>query len=119
MQTTDALGRTARRSDARSNRRLILAIARHRLRDDPDAGLDSIAQGAGVARRALYGRFSSREALVAELTRSGPSAPAGVRHSRCPGGRSARGDDADGPVGMGGARPVPHADLLGATPPRR
>ncbi|MER5521595.1 helix-turn-helix domain-containing protein [Streptomyces sp. NPDC002763] len=31
--------------------------------------LDSIAQTAGVTRRTLYGHFSSRQALVAELTR--------------------------------------------------
>lgn len=74
MQTTDALGRTPRRSDARSNRRRILAIARQRLRDDPDASLDSIAQAAGVARRTIYGHFDSREALVAELTQEADQA---------------------------------------------
>jgi AcrR family transcriptional regulator len=74
MQTTDALGRAPRRSDARSNRRRILAIARQRLRDDPDASLDSIAQAAGVARRTIYGHFSSREALIAELTQEADQA---------------------------------------------
>lgn len=68
MQTTDTVGRTPQRRDAHSNRRRILAAARRKLRDDPDASLDSIAQAAGVARRTLYGHFPSRHALVAELT---------------------------------------------------
>ncbi|MFG1666825.1 TetR/AcrR family transcriptional regulator [Streptomyces sp. Y7] len=68
MQTTDTPGRTPQRKDAHSNRRRILATARHKLRDDPDASLDSIAEGAGVARRTLYGHFPGRPALIAELT---------------------------------------------------
>ncbi|MER5446975.1 TetR/AcrR family transcriptional regulator [Streptomyces sp. NPDC002766] len=71
---TDTLGPTTQRSDtrqrgdARSNRRRILATARQKLRDDPDASLDSIAVAAGVARRTFYGHFSSRQALIADLT---------------------------------------------------
>ncbi|MFF2519710.1 TetR/AcrR family transcriptional regulator [Streptomyces sp. NPDC058086] len=68
MQMADALDRTPQRSNARSNRTRILATARQKLRDNPDASLDSIAQAAGVARRTLYGHFSSRQALVAALT---------------------------------------------------
>ncbi|MFJ8021470.1 TetR/AcrR family transcriptional regulator [Streptomyces sp. NPDC096311] len=68
MQRTDTLGRTPQRRIARSNHRRILATARQKLRDDPDASLDSIALAAGVARRTLYGHFSSRQALIAELT---------------------------------------------------
>ncbi|GLX48820.1 hypothetical protein Shyhy01_17700 [Streptomyces hygroscopicus subsp. hygroscopicus] len=68
MQTTDTPGRTPQRGDAHANRRRILAAARQKLREDPDASLDSIAQAAGVARRTLYGHFPSREALVADLT---------------------------------------------------
>ncbi|MFE5371268.1 TetR/AcrR family transcriptional regulator [Streptomyces mirabilis] len=68
MRLADALGRTPQRSSARSNRTRILATARQKLRDNPDASLDSIAQAAGVARRTLYGHFSSRQALVAALT---------------------------------------------------
>ncbi|MFF8192965.1 TetR/AcrR family transcriptional regulator [Streptomyces bobili] len=68
MQTTEALGRTPQRKDAHSNHRRILATARQKLRDDPDASLDSIAQAAGVARRTLYGHFPSRHALIADLT---------------------------------------------------
>lgn len=68
MQTTATPGRTSRRKDAHSNRRRILATARRKLRDDPDASLDSISQAAGVARRTLYGHFPSRHALIADLT---------------------------------------------------
>jgi AcrR family transcriptional regulator len=68
MQIAGAFGGTPQRSNARSNRARILAAARQKLRDNPDASLDSIAQAAGVARRTLYGHFSSRQALVATLT---------------------------------------------------
>ncbi|MGW2034210.1 TetR/AcrR family transcriptional regulator [Streptomyces sp. NPDC001811] len=67
MHTTDPPGGTPQRNDARTNRRRILAAARRKLRDDPDASLDSIAQAAGVARRTLYGHFANRQALIAEL----------------------------------------------------
>ncbi|MFF7968098.1 TetR/AcrR family transcriptional regulator [Streptomyces sp. NPDC007903] len=69
MQTTHPLRRTPQRRDAHSNHGRILATARQKLRDDPDASLDSIAQAAGVARRTLYGHFPSRNALIADLTR--------------------------------------------------
>ncbi|WP_028804929.1 TetR/AcrR family transcriptional regulator [Streptomyces sp. 142MFCol3.1] len=68
MQTTDTPGRTPQRRDAHSNHRRILAAARRKLRDDPDASLDSISEAAGVARRTLYGHFPSRHALIADLT---------------------------------------------------
>ncbi|MFC3574415.1 hypothetical protein ACFOZ0_14250 [Streptomyces yaanensis] len=42
MQTTDTPGRTVQRRDAHSNRTRILATARRKLREDPDASLDSI-----------------------------------------------------------------------------
>jgi AcrR family transcriptional regulator len=74
MQTTDPPGRAPRRSDARSNRRRILAAARQKLRDDPDASLDSIALTAGIARRTFYGHFSNRRALIAELTQEAAQA---------------------------------------------
>ncbi|GGW09200.1 hypothetical protein GCM10018980_23170 [Streptomyces capoamus] len=68
MQTTETPGRTLPRKDAHSNRRRILAAARRKLREDPDASLDSISRAAGVARRTLYGHFPSRQALIADLT---------------------------------------------------
>ncbi|MQY38743.1 hypothetical protein SRB17_67560 [Streptomyces sp. RB17] len=68
MQPTKAPGRTPQRSDARSNRQRILATARQKLRDDPDASLDSIALAAGIARRTFYGHFANRQALITELT---------------------------------------------------
>lgn len=68
MQTTDTLARIPRERDAPSRRGRILTAARQKLRDDPDASLDSIAQAAGVARRTLYHHFASRQALIAELT---------------------------------------------------
>ncbi|WEO92849.1 TetR/AcrR family transcriptional regulator [Streptomyces sp. FXJ1.172] len=74
MQTTDAPGRAPQRSDARANRQRILATARRKLRDDPDASLDSIAAAAGLARRTLYGHFSNRHALITELTQDAAQA---------------------------------------------
>ncbi|MFE0382544.1 TetR/AcrR family transcriptional regulator [Streptomyces bungoensis] len=68
MRTTDTPGRAVQRKDAHSNRRRILATARRKLREDPDASLDSISQAAGIARRTLYGHFPSRRALIADLT---------------------------------------------------
>ncbi|MBG0853872.1 TetR/AcrR family transcriptional regulator [Streptomyces spinoverrucosus] len=68
MRTTDTPGRTVQRKDAHANRRRILATARRKLREDPDASLGSISQAAGVARRTLYGHFPSRHALIADLT---------------------------------------------------
>ncbi|MFB0615004.1 TetR/AcrR family transcriptional regulator [Streptomyces sp. AGS-58] len=69
MQTTDAPGRAPQRKDAHSSRRRILTAARQKLREDPDASLDSISRAAGVARRTLYGHFPGRHALIADLTR--------------------------------------------------
>ncbi|MQY40499.1 hypothetical protein SRB17_85320 [Streptomyces sp. RB17] len=74
MQTTDTPGRTVQRKDAHSNRRRILATARQKLREDPDASLDSIAVAAGIARRTLYGHFANRRALIAELTQEAAQA---------------------------------------------
>lgn len=49
MRTPDALGRTPQHEDAHSNRTRILATARQKLRDDPDASLDNIARAAGAS----------------------------------------------------------------------
>jgi AcrR family transcriptional regulator len=72
MHTTDAPRRTPQRSDARSYRSRILAVARRKLRDDPDASLDSIAQAAGVARRTLYGHFANRRAQLRRFSLLSP-----------------------------------------------
>ncbi|WP_199832712.1 TetR/AcrR family transcriptional regulator, partial [Streptomyces puniciscabiei] len=72
--TTDTPGRAPQRSDARANRQRILATARRKLRDDPDASLDSIAVAAGLARRTLYGHFSNRHALITELAQEAAQA---------------------------------------------
>jgi AcrR family transcriptional regulator len=56
-----------RRRDAEANRDLLLDAALRALAEDPDAGLDAVARAAGLARRTVYGHFSSREALVEAL----------------------------------------------------
>jgi AcrR family transcriptional regulator len=61
----------APRSDVAKNRAALLEAARAVLNRDPEAPLDAIATEAGLSRRAVYGHFDSREALVAELARLG------------------------------------------------
>jgi AcrR family transcriptional regulator len=61
----------APRRDAAENREALLAAARAILNRDPDASLDAIAVAAGLTRRAVYGHFSSRNTLVAELADRG------------------------------------------------
>ena len=61
----------APRSDAAKNRAALLDAARVELNRDPDASLDAIAAAAGLTRRAVYGHFASRDALVAELAALG------------------------------------------------
>ncbi|GAA5144980.1 hypothetical protein GCM10025768_01550 [Microbacterium pseudoresistens] len=68
--TTTAEPRRQRR-DAAENRAGILAAARRALAADPHASIDEIARAAGLSRRALYGHFDDRGALVRELVRSG------------------------------------------------
>lgn len=53
------------------NRAGILASATATIARDPHASLDAIARGAGLSRRALYGHFADREALVHELITTG------------------------------------------------
>ena len=57
----------APRRDAAANRGALLDAARAELNRDPDASLDAVAAAAGLTRRALYGHFPSREALIGEL----------------------------------------------------
>ncbi|WP_426186367.1 TetR/AcrR family transcriptional regulator [Microbacterium sp. TWP3-1-2b2] len=62
--------RTPRR-DAQANRESILVAARTALTRDPNASIDLIARTAGLSRRALYGHFEDRSALITELIRTG------------------------------------------------
>ena len=66
---TDAARRPRR--DALENRAGILAAAHVALAHDPRASIDAIARQAGLSRRALYGHFDDRDALVRELVEQG------------------------------------------------
>lgn len=70
MTTPSASARAPRR-DARENRAGILAAATIALASDPHASIDTIARAAGLTRRALYGHFGDREALIRELIDTG------------------------------------------------
>ena len=59
------------RRDASANRAGILVAASRALATDPHASVDQIARAAGLSRRALYGHFDDRAALVRELIASG------------------------------------------------
>jgi AcrR family transcriptional regulator len=59
------------RRDARENRRAILDAARRALAHDPTASVGAIANDAGLSRRALYGHFEDRDALIRELVATG------------------------------------------------
>src|SRR3954452_16422858 len=63
----------APRRDAAENRAALLEAARVVLNRDPDAGLDAIAAEAGLTRRAVYGHFANRDALMLELVQQGTS----------------------------------------------
>lgn len=60
-----------RRRDATKNRETLLRAATAALAEHPSASLDSIAQAAGLSRRALYGHFPDRDALVREVVTEG------------------------------------------------
>lgn len=62
---------STRRRDAVANRQAILDAAAELLRQDPQASIDAIATSAGLTRRAVYGHFPSRDALLAELLERG------------------------------------------------
>lgn len=61
----------APRRDATLNRAALLDAARALLNTDPNASLEAIAARAGLTRRAVYGHFATRDALIEELTASG------------------------------------------------
>jgi AcrR family transcriptional regulator len=68
--TAPAVERRVRR-DAEANRAGILSAAATALASDPRASIDAIARAAGLSRRALYGHFDDRAALVRELVTAG------------------------------------------------
>ena len=59
------------RRDAEHNRATLVAAAQSVLARDAHASMDSIARAAGLSRRAVYGHFADRDALLAELVRAG------------------------------------------------
>ncbi|GAA2832477.1 TetR family transcriptional regulator [Leucobacter komagatae] len=60
-----------RRKDATKNRELLLRAARAAIAENAAASLDTIAQAAGLTRRAVYGHFPDRDALVREVIADG------------------------------------------------
>lgn len=69
MTTTAQVRRP--RKDAAANRAGILRAAATMLASDPSASIDQIARAAGLSRRALYGHFDDRHALLTELIMGG------------------------------------------------
>lgn len=59
------------RKDAAANRAGILSAAATTIAHDPHASIDTIARAAGLSRRALYGHFDDRDALLHELITAG------------------------------------------------
>jgi len=59
------------RRDAEQNRAALVTAAQVLLARDPHASMDAIARAAGLSRRAVYGHFADRDALLGELVRSG------------------------------------------------
>lgn len=96
---TDAERRAPRR-DAAENREALLTAAAACLADSPDASLLTIAESAGLTRRAVYGHFANRDDLVLALIARGAdrlNAAATDAHSdeaSVSGGASARPADA-------------------------
>ncbi|WP_010204734.1 TetR/AcrR family transcriptional regulator [Salinibacterium sp. PAMC 21357] len=59
------------RQDAVDNRAGILSAATAAIANDPQASINTIARNAGLSRRALYGHFADRNALVNEIVDAG------------------------------------------------
>ena len=70
MTSTASVSRRPRR-DAVENRAGILAAATATIAHDPHASIDTIARSAGLSRRALYGHFEDRDALIREVIAAG------------------------------------------------
>lgn len=64
---SDSVPARERRSDATTNHKALLHAAQIVLAENPHASLDTIAQAAGLSRRALYGHFADRETLLREV----------------------------------------------------
>lgn len=62
---------TARRRDAVENRAGIVDAATVAIGHDPHASIAAIAARAGLSRRALYGHFDDRNAIVREVIATG------------------------------------------------
>lgn len=60
---------SARRSDARRNRELILEVARRQLLEPGELKLSAVAKACGIGQGTLYRHFPTREALLAEAYR--------------------------------------------------
>lgn len=71
MPTSAEAGRRGPRRDAVVNREALLAAAAAELSASADASLDTIAQAAGLSRRAVYGHFATRDELVLALIERG------------------------------------------------
>lgn len=59
------------RRDAVENRAALVTAARVLLNRDPDTSLEAIAAEAGLSRRAVYGHFPTRDALLREVAALG------------------------------------------------
>jgi AcrR family transcriptional regulator len=70
VTNTPASARRPRR-DALENRAGIIAAATAAIALDPRASLDAIARGAGLTRRAVYGHFEDRDAIIREILAGG------------------------------------------------
>lgn len=62
---------TRTRRDAVENRAGILDAATAAIGHDPRASIDTIARRAGLSRRALYGHFDDRDAIIREVISAG------------------------------------------------